>query len=243
MLKIISSFLLLAGAVYASEDAPKLPPLDQAAIDKAIDANLTEANKAYAAYQTAVAKAQDQVVKALEKLKADAMKKGNLPLAIAADSKIKEVRGGSLEQQVTDNSRDDLLGDSAKRVVFDVKAWAGLALRNNIVPLPKEICGHRIPVGWQLSIWVLGAGGGDTNGDIYICGNNTNDQKIGSWDNKDGIINGSGNENDPMPTSAVKVVIKTSDEILMPKDAKIKFIYTSGAHALIIYKAAFDASR
>ena len=102
----------------ALEDAPKLPPVDQAVLDKAIDANLTEANKAYAAYQTAVAKAQDQAIKALEKVKAEAMKKGNLALANAADAKIKEVRGGTLAQQVVDNSKGDLLGERRVRIAI-----------------------------------------------------------------------------------------------------------------------------
>lgn len=52
MLKITSCLLLLVGSVFAADDAPKLAPGDQAALDKAVVGNLADASKAYSAYLT-----------------------------------------------------------------------------------------------------------------------------------------------------------------------------------------------
>lgn len=114
----INCLILLVGVVFAADEVPKLLSADQAVLDKAVDANLTEANKTYIAYQAAIAKAQDQVVKALEKVKTDAMKKGNLPLANAADARIKEVKDGSLLLRATEPVKGDLLGDAVGGDLF-----------------------------------------------------------------------------------------------------------------------------
>jgi hypothetical protein len=108
MLKILT-ISLFAVALWAGE-----AELDRSPIDKVLDSNLVSANKAFSAYQAEVAKAMDKTVKDLEKLKADAMKKGNLPLANAVDAEITKVKEGSLAErvEVKAKEKDDLMGDA-----------------------------------------------------------------------------------------------------------------------------------
>jgi hypothetical protein len=94
----IAALLILAGMAFgADSDAPAaLSPDVQAAVDKDINQSLSPAFKAYSAYQAALAKAQDKVVKDLEKMKVDATKKGDLDTANALVAKIAEIKSGSL---------------------------------------------------------------------------------------------------------------------------------------------------
>lgn len=92
------------------------------AIEKALAPAIADASKGYAVYQDVLAKAADRAVKELEKLKADAMKKNDLPLAVAVDAQIKSVKEGALAALVAAKSQQngDLLGEgSVARVKFD----------------------------------------------------------------------------------------------------------------------------
>lgn len=107
------ALLLFAVCVFAADDAAKLPAADQAALEKALDANLAAATRSYAAFLTEVAKAQEKTIKELETLKQAAMKKGNLALANAADAQIKSVKDGLLTERTIDLSKQksDLPGE------------------------------------------------------------------------------------------------------------------------------------
>lgn len=126
MIKFLTILILVTGMAYGAEEAPKLSQADQSAIDKAIESSLAEPQKAYQAYQAALVKAQDKAIKDLEKLKAGAMKGNNLPLAVAIDGKIAEVKKGALGGVIVERAEKsgDLLGGDEKKV--DVaKAIAG----------------------------------------------------------------------------------------------------------------------
>lgn len=107
----------LASFGLASEPDTKPNP----AIEKAIASALSDATKSYGAYQEILAKATDRAVKDLEKLKSEAMKKGDLPLAVAVDAHIKELKEGALGDRVAEKAREkekdsgDLLGDAIKK--------------------------------------------------------------------------------------------------------------------------------
>lgn len=128
MIKFLAMLILVTGMAYSADEA-KLAASDQAAIDKAIEASLSEPSKAYQAYQTALTKASEKAIKDLEKLKANAMKGNNLPLAVAIDGKIAEVKKGALGGVIVEKAEKagDLLGggekvDVAKAIVGE---WKG----------------------------------------------------------------------------------------------------------------------
>ena len=119
LFKILTISLLTISFAFAADEATKLHAADQSLIDKALDSNLTNASKAYAAYLAEVAKAQDKTIKELEAVKAAAMKRGNLALANAADAQIKSVKDGALAERAVDlnKQKGDLLGETGTRQV------------------------------------------------------------------------------------------------------------------------------
>lgn len=70
------------------------------AIEKIIAPALADALKGYEVYQDALAKASDKAVKELDRLKLEAMKKGDLPLAVAVDAQIKALKDGALGDRI-----------------------------------------------------------------------------------------------------------------------------------------------
>lgn len=126
MIKFLAMLILVTGMAYSADEA-KLAASDQAAIDKAIEASLAEPSKAYQAYQAALTKASDKAIKDLEKLKAGAMKGNNLPLAVAIDGKIAEVKKNGLGSVIVEKAEKagDLLGNEKEKVVDVAKAIVG----------------------------------------------------------------------------------------------------------------------
>lgn len=111
MLKSAILILLLFGSAFSVDEVPKLSPSDQAMLDKAVDTSLLEPSKVYDQYLAALGKAQEKAVKDLEKVKVDAMKKANLPLANAADAKIDEIKKGLLGDKIVTKSGEGLMGE------------------------------------------------------------------------------------------------------------------------------------
>ena len=111
--------VLLATLAFAAEEAKPIP-----AIEKAIAPAMAEASKGYGVYQDILAKATVKAVKELEKLKTDAMKKGDLTLAVAVDAQIKAFKDGALGDRVAEKSKDeeDLLSNKAEPSKPDSKA-------------------------------------------------------------------------------------------------------------------------
>jgi hypothetical protein len=137
LIETLSLSILCVALAVAGEAASKVPPATQAAIDKSIDSNLVAANKAYSAFQVELMKAQDKIVKDLEKLKADALKKADLASANAIDAEIQSVKEkGKLGERVASGDKADLLGDAkvdlAKAIVgkwkYALKASAGVLI-------------------------------------------------------------------------------------------------------------------
>lgn len=117
MLKILA-IAILAPLAFAAEEAKEAKP--NPAIDKAIAPAMAEATKGYGVYQEALAKASDKAVKELEKLKAEAMKRGDLSLAVAVDAQIKDLKEGALGDKVIAKTieKNILLGDmSFKKLI------------------------------------------------------------------------------------------------------------------------------
>jgi hypothetical protein len=104
-------------AALAAGEPPVLSAADQAVLDKAVEAGLVETTKAYAAYEEATAKAAERTVKALERIRSEAMRKGNLPLANTAEATLTQVRGGTLRHRVEARGDGDLLGDGVRILV------------------------------------------------------------------------------------------------------------------------------
>jgi hypothetical protein len=123
----IGILLAFSSIIIAADPAPALPPGDQAALDKVVDGDLAKPLKAYAAYLQALDDAGAKMVKDLEKLKTEAMKSGNLPLANAVDAEEKTVKGGGLPQIVawTDlkMNNTDMLGNVQDIRTLVVGAW------------------------------------------------------------------------------------------------------------------------
>lgn len=121
MLKSLA-LALLATLVFSAEEAKEVKP--NPAIEKAIAPALAEASKGYEAYQNALAKATDKAVKELDKLKVEAMKKGDLPLAVAVDAQIKAFKEGALGDRVAEKAKDaeDLLSNKAEPSKPDSKS-------------------------------------------------------------------------------------------------------------------------
>jgi hypothetical protein len=106
----ILTLIILLGICFAGEVDPKANPV----VEKAVSAALADGQKAYEAYRAALAKASEKAIKDLERAKADAMKRGDLPSANELDGKIKELREGGLESIISKRQKtDDLLGENA----------------------------------------------------------------------------------------------------------------------------------
>lgn len=103
--------ILVVVACFAVDD--QVSKESQTAIDRSIEGNLNKAYKSYDAYLKELEIAKIVVVKDLEKMKAEAMKKGDLAHANIVEAKIKEVKDGALGDRIVERSKSvDLLGDS-----------------------------------------------------------------------------------------------------------------------------------
>jgi hypothetical protein len=141
---IIILSLILGSLAFSEEvpqgDAGKLPDADQAMIDKAINSNLGDADKAYRAYQITLTKAQSKVLASLEKLKADAnnVHKGNMDLkersamVDAIEAKEKEINEGALGDVIA-KADDDLSVDKEKDLENLKVAIIGKWTTNNVI--------------------------------------------------------------------------------------------------------------
>jgi hypothetical protein len=164
----VNSFLILlafTGIAFAAEDAGagKLPDSDQALIDKAVNSNLGDADKAYSTYLSVLAKSQTKVMASLEKLKADAnnVHKGNMDLkersalVEAIEAKEKEIKDGSLGDVVVLNEKSsenvDLLGvaQGPKQMIvgkWDVSYSNG---QHDVIQVDEKFHVHVISSTWS----------------------------------------------------------------------------------------------
>lgn len=121
------ALIALIAHADAADAAPALPPGDQAALDKVVDGDIAKPLKAYAAYLQAIDDASAKMVKDLEKLKTEAMKAGNLPLANAVDAEEKTIKGGGLPGIVAWDdlklNNTDMLGNVQDLKTLVVGAW------------------------------------------------------------------------------------------------------------------------
>lgn len=129
MKKITYTLLALAMATAGwcadpPGEAPKPKTPAEVAYEKALEANVKDAEKAYAQYQEALGKATAKVLKSLEAAKAELNdpRKGKLSIteraaAIAEiDKKIEEVKKGSIGEVIVkrQEAAGDLLGETPK---------------------------------------------------------------------------------------------------------------------------------
>jgi hypothetical protein len=126
-MKSFSSMLLLLvfSLVCFGAEEIKLSPSDQLKVDKAIDGSLADARKSYDAYLSVLGKAQERAIKELDALKVDGMKKGNLPLANAAEAKIKEIKDGSLKDRITEKLKTDSPSEKQDLSIVVLGEWGG----------------------------------------------------------------------------------------------------------------------
>lgn len=127
--------ILITGSLFAADEAAKLATADQAVIDRVIASSLSDAHRARDAYTAAVNKAQEKGVKDLERVKADAMRSANLPLANAADAKIKSLKDGALFEMMGEKSKPPKLQDTLKSIAGTWKHTDGT---NNTVVINAD---------------------------------------------------------------------------------------------------------
>jgi hypothetical protein len=117
LIKTLSLSILCVALAFAADVAADKP---NPAVEKAMSASLSDADKAYSAYKAALVKATDKAVASPETAKKDALKKGDLDTANAVEAKIKDLKAGALEGLEADRSKltADLLGDKPEGDTF-----------------------------------------------------------------------------------------------------------------------------
>jgi hypothetical protein len=168
MTKILALILLTASFAFTADVAADKP---NPAVEKAMSASLSDADKAYSAYKAALAKATDKAVAALETAKKDALKKGDLDTANAVEAKIKDLKAGALEGLEADRSKltADLLGDKPKGDTFlgkwkishpgakDFMVWTvsakGVITRPGMTGQWKAVDATSIIIAWSADNW------------------------------------------------------------------------------------------
>jgi len=132
----------MSSALFSEDADPgKLSDADQALIDKTVDGNLAKPLKLYQAYQKGLDDAATKTLKDLDKVKGDAMKKGNLPLAIAVDAKEKEIKNGLLSGAIIEKNKD-----AEKQQTLATESGSGHSTKNLTVPASSngEIIGDLV---------------------------------------------------------------------------------------------------
>lgn len=101
--------LLIWGCCLWGADDPKMNPM----IERTVAPAISEASKL-------LDRITDKLVKDLEKVKTDAMKKNDLNTAMAADAKIKDVKAGKFVAMIVSERAvsQDLLGDDSANPII-----------------------------------------------------------------------------------------------------------------------------
>lgn len=133
---IVWAFVMMAPVASTGEpESAKVNPV----VEKVMTGALIEAEKGYDAYRAILARVTDKAIKDLEKMKMEAMKKGDLSSANDLDALVKELRNGGLEKKIAErkNSAGDLLGDGAEIPASLVGKWSVVGMWGGIIELQK----------------------------------------------------------------------------------------------------------